>query len=93
LRLARVVILTQSLLEFFEVFGPDTAEGATAALFDSQWVPTGTVTAGFEWQATPKTALAFETGVRFEGGRNDVNGNRGDNNVSIPFTIRGSYNF
>jgi len=62
-------------------------------LFDAQWVPTGTVTAGVEWQATPRTAIAFETGVRFEGGRDDVNDVKGDDNVSIPFTIRGSYNF
>jgi len=62
-------------------------------LFDAQWVPTGTVTAGVEWQATPRTAIAFETGVRFEGGRDDINDVKGDDNVSIPFTIRGSYNF
>lgn len=84
-------------LQTFEVFGDnaflDTIEGESTRLFNSQWVPTGTVTAGLEWQATPRTALAFEAGVRFEGGREDVNGNRGDNNVSIPFTIRGSYNF
>jgi len=59
----------------------------------SQWVPTGTVTAGIEWQATPRTALAFETGLRYEGGREDVNELRGDDNISVPFTIRGSYNF
>lgn len=62
-------------------------------LFDAQWVPTGTVTAGVEWQATPRTAIAFETGVRFEGGRDDVNDVKGDDNIAIPFTIRGSYNF
>jgi hypothetical protein len=62
-------------------------------LFDAQWVPTGTLTAGLEWQATPKTAIAFETGLRYERGREDINNVRGDNNVSIPFTIRGSYNF
>jgi len=46
-----------------------------------------------EWQVTPKTALAFETGVRFEGGRENDNGDRGDDNIAIPVTIRGSYNF
>jgi len=62
-------------------------------LYDSQWVPSGQLNAGMEWQVTPKTALAFETGVRIEGARKYSNGERGDNNIAIPMTIRGSYNF
>ena len=47
-----------------------------------------------EWQVTPKTALAFETGLKFEGSRDYVNGDGdSDNNFAIPFTVRGSYNF
>lgn len=81
-------------LDFFDVFenrGVPVIQNVE--LFDSQWVPTGTVTAGVEWQATPRTAIAFETGLRYEGGRDDVNDVKGDDNLSIPFTIRGSYNF
>jgi hypothetical protein len=62
-------------------------------LYESQWVPSGQLNAGMEWQVTPKTALAFETGVRVEGARKYSNGERGDNNIAIPMTIRGSYNF
>jgi len=65
----------------------------TVDLYDSQWVPTGQLNAGVEWQMSPKTALAFETGVKFEGAREYQNGNKGDDNIAIPFTIRGSYNF
>ncbi|MEP6344039.1 MAG: hypothetical protein ABJ275_12065 [Maricaulaceae bacterium] len=81
-------------LEFFDAL-PNRGGAVIddVALFDSQWVPTGTVTAGLEWQATERTAIAFETGVKFEGGRDDVNDVKGDDNISIPFTIRGSYNF
>jgi len=60
---------------------------------DSQWVPSGQLNAGFEWQVTPKTALAFESGLRFEGARKYSNGERGDTNIAIPVTVRGSYNF
>jgi len=77
--------------EFFDVVTP--AGPVIVDVYDSQWVPAGALTAGVEWQMSPKTALAFETGVRFEGGREFTNGERGDSNVSIPFTIRGSYNF
>ena len=65
----------------------------TVDFYDSQWVPTGQLNAGVEWQVSPKTALAFETGVKFEGARDYRNGNKGDDNIAIPFTIRGSYNF
>jgi len=49
--------------------------------------------AGMEWQVTPKTALALETGVRIEGARDYSNGERGDTNVVVPLTLRGSFNF
>ena len=62
-------------------------------IYGSQWVPSGAVTAGLEWQMTPKTAMAFETGVRVEGGREYSNGIKTNSNVAIPVTIRGSYNF
>jgi len=62
-------------------------------LYDSQWVPSGQLNAGMEWQVTPKTALALETGVRIEGARDYSNGVKGDTNVAIPVTLRGSFNF
>jgi len=62
-------------------------------LYDSQWVPSGQLNAGLEWQLTPKTAMAFETGIRIEGARDYSNGVKGDTNIAIPLTIRGSYNF
>ena len=75
--------------EYYNVTGPNTR----VDLYDSQWVPSGQLNAGMEWQVTPKTALAFETGVRIEGARKYSNGERGDKNIAIPMTIRGSYNF
>ena len=74
---------------FYTITGPTN----TVDLYDSQWVPSGQLNAGMEWQVTPKTALAFETGVRIEGARKYSNGERGDKNIAIPMTIRGSYNF
>jgi len=76
----------------YEVFTPGTPR-QVVDLYDSQWVPTGALNAGVEWQATPRTAIAFETGVRVDGGRKYSNGNREGESVSIPLTIRGSYNF
>jgi len=75
-----------------EYYEANTA-GAQTEIYGSQWVPSGQVNAGLEWQMTPKTAMAFETGVRVEGGREYSNGEKTDTNVAIPFTIRGSYNF
>ena len=75
--------------DYYEIVGPNT----TVDLYDSQWVPSGQLNAGMEWQVTPKSALAFETGVRVEGARKYSNGERGDKNIAIPMTIRGSYNF
>ena len=75
--------------DYYTVTGPTNR----VELYDSQWVPSGQLNAGMEWQVTPKTALAFETGVRIEGARKYSNEERGDKNVSIPMTIRGSYNF
>lgn len=63
------------------------------SLYDSQWVPQGQLNAGMEWQVTPKSALAVETGLRIEGAREYSNGVKGDTNVSIPVTLRGSFNF
>ena len=78
-------------LEYYDLdnVGP---QGATE-LYDAQWVPTGRLAAGLEWQVTPKTALAFETGLRGEGARDYSNGVKGDTNVSVPVTLRGSFNF
>jgi len=76
-------------ITFYEA---NTASNQTE-IYGSQFVPSGAVTAGLEWQMTPKTAMAFETGVRVEGGRKYSNGNRTEANVAIPVTIRGSYNF
>ena len=70
-----------------------TSGTSSVELYDSQWVPSGQINAGMEWQVTPKTALAFEAGLRFEGERELTNGNKGDTRISIPFGIRGSYNF
>lgn len=76
-----------------EFYNVDPGTRVTVDVYDNQWVPTGSLTTGLEWQMTPKTALAFETGVVVEGGRKYLNGERGDNNVSIPVTLRGSFNF
>lgn len=62
-------------------------------LYESQWVPTGALQAGVEWQLTPSMAMAMETGLRFEGSREYANGTDGDENLSIPLTLRGSFNF
>jgi len=78
-------------LDYYNV--PDPASAVQVELYDSQWVPTGQLNAGVEWQVTPKTALAFESGLRFEGARDYSNGEKGDTNIAIPFTVRGSYNF
>ena len=91
--------VTQTQLDYanpgnpmFEVRNPG---GVTTVvdIYDGQWVPTGNLRAGVEWQATPRAALAFESGVRFEGGREYVNGNDEDSSLAIPFTVRGSFNF
>lgn len=95
-------VATQEQLEYEGAFtsGGDDADFYTVTtnndpvdFYDSQWVPSGQLNAGMEWQVTPKTALAFETGVRLEGARKYSNGERGDKNIAIPMTIRGSYNF
>ena len=78
-------------LEYFQI--RDDAGRTRVDLYDSQWVPQGRLAAGVEWQVTPGTALALETGVRVEGSRKYSNGEKGDTNVSIPFTLRGSFNF
>jgi len=76
-----------------EFYNVDPGTTITVDVYDGQWVPKGALTTGLEWQMTPKTALAFETGVNVEGGRKYLNGERGDSNISIPVTLRGSFNF
>ena len=76
----------------YNVVPPVTGD-APVTLYESQWVPRGAINAGVEWQATDRTAIAFETGVQVEGGRKYVTGERADTNVSIPLTVRGSFNF
>ncbi|HHL42926.1 MAG TPA: hypothetical protein ENJ42_04850 [Hellea balneolensis] len=71
----------------------DVSFGTPQEIYDSQWVPYGSLKAGVEWQMTPRTAIAFETGVKYEGARDFSNGTKSDENISIPFGIRGSYNF
>lgn len=75
--------------QFYDVASPVS----TVTVFDSQWVPSGQVNVGAEWQVTPGFALAAESGMRVEGGRKYTNGERADTNISIPFTLRGSVNF
>ena len=72
---------------------PGTPGVTRVKLYDSQWVPSGRLSAGVEWQVTPKTALAFETGVRVEGPRDYANGSKSSRRVSVPLTLRGSFNF
>lgn len=72
---------------------PATPSVTRVDIYDSQWVPAGSLNAGIEWQVTPKTALAFETGVRIEGARDYSNGAKGDTNISVPMSLRGSFNF
>ena len=91
--------ITQAQTNYADAFNGDGAPQTSAAgpvnveLYDSEWVPLGQLNAGVEWQVTPKTALAFETGLRYEGSRDLVSGDNGDTNISIPLTVRGSYNF
>lgn len=62
-------------------------------LYDAQWVPSGALLAGMEWQLTPGAALALETGFRYENARNYSNGESGEKNIAVPLTLRGSFNF
>jgi len=71
----------------------DVSFGAPTQIYDAQWVPYGALRAGVEWQMSPKTALAFEAGVKYEGARDFSDGTNGDDIISVPLTIRGSYNF
>lgn len=72
---------------------PATPAVTQVELYKSQWVPAGSLNAGVEWQVTPKTALALETGFRVEGARDYANGSKGDVNITVPLTLRGSFNF
>ena len=67
---------------------------STVRLYDEQWIPSGRLNAGVEWQAGARTSLAFETGVEFRGGLEySETGERGDTDIAIPVTVRGSFNF
>ena len=78
-------------------------DGTRTRLYDAQWLPQGQLNFGAEWQLTPGFALAAETGVRVQDGRDYadftnaagelVEGRKGDTNISVPFTLRGSVNF
>ena len=75
----------------------------TTRLYDAQWLPQGQLNVGAEWQVTPGFALAAETGVKIQGAREyadftnaageTISGAKGDANISIPLTLRGSVNF
>jgi len=98
-----------SYLTAFDSGGDETGEyliptaSTTTRLYDSQWLPQGQLNLGAEWQLTPGFALAAETGVRIQGGRDYadftnaagdlVEGRKGDLNISVPVTLRGSINF
>ncbi len=71
----------------------DVNFGSRVQIYDAQWVPFGAAKVGLEWQMTPKTALAFEAGIKYEAARDFSDGTQGDNVISVPLTIRGSYNF
>ncbi len=75
--------------EFYDVPSSTTP----TEVYGAQWVPNGSLTAGMEWQVTPKTAFALESGLRYEGGRDLSNGENSQSNVVIPVTLRGSFNF
>ncbi len=72
-------------------------------LYDAQLLAQAQLNVGAEWQVTPTWALALESGLRFQDGRdyadytdssgNAFEGSNGDINVSIPLTLRGSLNF
>ena len=74
---------------FYNVVLPDTR----TVLAEDQWLPKAALNAGVEWQMSPRSALAFETGIKYQGGRDFVGGGSAEDNYSIPFTVRGSYNF
>jgi len=76
----------------FEFFDVPTA-GDTVTVYDDEWIFNGALTAGMEWQVTPKTAIAFETGLKLYENREFVSGSKGETNLTVPLTLRGSYNF
>ncbi len=67
--------------------------GAVTKLYESDVLVNGALTAGLEWQLSPSTALAFESGLKAYQKRKFVSGDSGDMNVVVPLTLRGSYNF
>ena len=77
--------------------------GGSTRLYDSQWLPQAQLNLGAEWQVTPGFAIAAETGVKVQGAREyadftnaaseTVSGAKGDANISVPVSLRGSINF
>lgn len=76
----------------FTYYDVPTAGGVNT-LYEADWLVNGALTAGMEYQLTPRTALAFETGLKAYQNRDFVSGASGDMNVVVPLTLRGSYNF
>lgn len=71
----------------------DSATAGTTEILEAGWVPSGALSLGLEWQATPNGSIGFETGVRYEGSRSKTAGGETDANISIPLTLRGSIGF
>ncbi len=67
--------------------------GTVTKLYEPEVLVNGALTAGLEWQLSPSTALAFESGLKAYQNRSFVSGDSGDMNVVVPLTLRGSYNF
>ena len=77
----------------YDVIPSDIADG-TFVIYEDEWVPQGSLKAGVEWQTTDRFALAFESGIDIKGARDYASSDEsGDANVSIPLTVRGSFNF
>ncbi len=75
--------------DYYDIVAPSTAN----VLYEDDWLINGALTGGMEWQVTPGTALALETGLKYEQARDYANGISGDDNISVPVTLRGSFNF
>ncbi len=83
--------------------GSTVTSNENARLYDAQWLPQGQLNVGAEWQVTPGFAIAAETGLKIQGAREyadftnaageTISGAKGDANISVPVTLRGSINF
>lgn len=69
------------------------AAATRTQLFDSQWQPQGALLVGAEMQISPRTAIALETGVRYRSGLELSSGEKTDDTISVPVTLRTSFNF